>query len=211
MGLEAVKIPQNVSVEEKIIGPVSLRQIIICMVGGGISYAIWSSMKAAGSVTIVSTVIAWIPAMIAATFAFVHISDISLFRFLLLAIERSQKPSIRTWQPRRGIEITITVSGPKRPVSENAEEKRSRLERIEELSTLLDNNKVSTLMSKRQTRTAADADIKETSTAKPVNPARISTSVVSGKTVDSVLFGDRPQTILEEAEDDLVRDISPTP
>ena len=36
------KIPQDIGIEDKIVGPFSLRQLLIVAVGGGISYAIFA-------------------------------------------------------------------------------------------------------------------------------------------------------------------------
>jgi len=140
MPIEPVKIPQNVYVEERIIGPVTLRQIIITMIGGGFSYALWSSIKAAGAISLLSTILAWIPAVIAAAFAFVRINDISLFRLCILLMERFEKPSIRTWSPRRGITINISVSAPRRKKKKKEEPKAEEeaAPGIEELTTILD-------------------------------------------------------------------------
>jgi hypothetical protein len=112
MPVDPVKIPQNVQIEDKIIGPLSLRQMIIIMAGGGISYVIYAMIqKTYGSITIPLTVIAWTPCAVAAAFALVKVNDLSLLRICFLLLERMQKPSVRTWAPRRGIFINIRVSG----------------------------------------------------------------------------------------------------
>ena len=38
------KIPQNVRIEDKIVGPLTLKQLIILGVGGGITYAIYVAL-----------------------------------------------------------------------------------------------------------------------------------------------------------------------
>lgn len=108
MPIDPIKIPQNVYIEDRIVGPLTLKQIIIVALGGGFSYVLWSTItKTIGSVNIVLTVLAWIPAVIAVIFAFVKINDLSMFRLCLLAVERFNKPSLRTWSPRRGISINV--------------------------------------------------------------------------------------------------------
>ena len=107
MPIEPVKIPQNVYVEDRIIGPVSLRQLIITGIGAGISYIIFSAATKAGVVSIPIKVMCWIPALIAAMFAFLKVNDLSLLHMILLAIEGMNKPHIRYWSPSAGISINL--------------------------------------------------------------------------------------------------------
>ncbi len=106
MPIEAVKIPQNVYIEDRIIGPLTLRQIIISMLGIGFSYAIWASIaKVQGYVPLAITVIVWIPGVLSVIFAFVKINDLSMTHLLLLLVERIQKPQTRIYGPRRGLTV----------------------------------------------------------------------------------------------------------
>lgn len=106
MALDPVKIPQNVYVEDRIIGPVTLRQIFLTLAGGGVSYAIYGAVKKTGNLTLVTAAASWAPLVIMVAFAFLKINGISLFRFMLLMAEKSQKPAIRYWQPREGISMS---------------------------------------------------------------------------------------------------------
>ena len=99
MPIEAVKIPQNVYVEDRIIGPVTLKQLIITGIGGGISYVLYASVTKAG--------ITNLPAVIAAAFAFMKINDLTLFNIILLAIESMSKPNLRYWSPSPGLSINL--------------------------------------------------------------------------------------------------------
>lgn len=146
MTIDPVKIPQNVYVEDRIIGSVTLRQIIICLLTGGLSYGIFASLKSAGAMSMVTGVLAWTPLVIGAAFAFVKINGISLTRFVLLILEKMDKPAVRVWAPRRGIMISIGAASLKtdreiaqekkvEEAKKRAEEKRRR---IHELSELLD-------------------------------------------------------------------------
>src|SRR3989338_8849472 len=100
MSIDPVKIPQNVYIEDRIVGPLTLKQIIIITLGAGFSYAMYSSLiKSFGSLSIPTTVIVWSPAFIAAAFALIRINDLSLMRICFLMLERFNKPSVRTWAP----------------------------------------------------------------------------------------------------------------
>ena len=107
MPIEPVKIPQNVYVEDRIIGPVSLRQLIITGVGAGISYMIFSAASKAGVSSLPIKVMCWIPALIAAMFAFLKINDLSLLRMILLAAEGMNKPRERVWSSPAGLSINL--------------------------------------------------------------------------------------------------------
>lgn len=146
MTIDPVKIPQNVYIEDRIIGSITLRQIIICLLTGGLSYGIFASMKAVGIMSAVTGVLAWTPLIIGAAFAFVKINGITLTRFCLLILEKTDKPAIRVWAPRRGITISIGAASLKSD-REIANEKKAeaalhraveKRERIHELSALLD-------------------------------------------------------------------------
>lgn len=140
MAIEPVKIPQNVYVEDRIIGPITLKQIMIVMGSSGLSYAIWAMVQSAGGTTPVHTFLSWTPTMIGIAFAFVKINGISLFRILLLAIERIDKPAKRVWMPRRGIYVNIVTVKSQKHVKEKTQEETRTKEQseIEELSRLLD-------------------------------------------------------------------------
>ena len=141
MPTDPVKIPQNVQIEDRIIGPLSLRQIIIIALGGGFSYMVYSGVqKSAGHVGIPLTVLIWLPALIAAAFAMVQINDLSLTRIVFLLLERMQKPGKRTWAPREGISITIRTSVLKEEPAKIAAEtgKPSASQQIAELSSVVD-------------------------------------------------------------------------
>lgn len=180
MPIDPVKIPQNVYVEDRIIGPVTLRQIMIILAGSGMSYAIWAAMKSAGSVSPIQSGIAWIPAIIAVLFAFVNINGISLFRIVLLLIERVNKPAKRTWQPRRGIYINIVTKAPRKSNTESIKKEEQRKNTaIEELSRLLDQG---------PTKSAFDSlqEEPEKENTKPVNPERISANTSEDAFIDDI-------------------------
>ena len=107
MPIEPVKIPQNVYIEDRIIGPLTLKQIIIVTVGCGFSYALWATASKAGIISLPLTVLVWIPGLLSFVFAFVKINDLSMLKLCLLMLERINKPSVRAWAPRRGITINI--------------------------------------------------------------------------------------------------------
>src|SRR5687767_8709588 len=107
MAIEAVKIPQNVYVEDRLIGPITIRQLFITGIGAGISYVIYAAAAQAGYNNLIIVAICWSPTLVAAMFAFLKINDLSLFNIILLAIESWNKPAQRYWSPHTGLSINL--------------------------------------------------------------------------------------------------------
>ncbi|MDD5055858.1 MAG: PrgI family protein [Candidatus Peribacteraceae bacterium] len=119
MPVQAVKIPQNVYVEDRIVGPVTLKQLGITGLGIGISYVIYATAVKSGFSGIPTVVICWSPTLVAAAFAFLKINDLGLLQIILLAIEGFNKPNTRYWSPHAGLTINLITRH-----MEKAEEKR---------------------------------------------------------------------------------------
>ncbi|MDD5103270.1 MAG: PrgI family protein [Candidatus Peribacteraceae bacterium] len=171
MPIEPVKIPQNVYVEDRIVGPVTLRQLIILLTTGGFSYVLWTGMKnQLGTSSIPLTILCWIPFVIGVIFAFVKIQGIGLMRFILLMVEKMDKPAIRQWAPRRGISINFQYFS-------GTEEKKKQTvtqphrEKLEELSAMLDQGPL--IATKNGRDEAASGMPDEAAAARPVDQGRI--------------------------------------
>ena len=138
MAIEPVKIPQNVQIEDRLFGPITLRQTIISLIGAGISYALWSTLqKLYGSAGIALSIIAWSPMAVFVVFAFVKVYDLSLLRLCFLLLEKTVKPQTRIWVPRTG--ITMHLQTFVKPDKEKKKETPSHgVTSIDELSSLLD-------------------------------------------------------------------------
>ena len=145
MPIDPIKIPQNVYIEDRIVGPLTLKQVIICAIGGGFSYAMFASMsKTYGSVALPIQILVWLPAAVSIAFAFVRINDLSLMRICFLLMEKMNKPATRTWTPRRGIIINVrtfhTAAEDKAKASTSLNPKKEQ--NFEELSTILDQQRI---------------------------------------------------------------------
>jgi hypothetical protein len=141
MALEPLKIPQNVYIEDRIVGPITLRQIIVMGIGGGISYVTWGIFAQAngGSTPLPVTIIACIPFVISAAFAFVKVNDLSLLRIGFLMLERMNKPQVRAFTPRTGFSIHIrTFTEPARLRQPLSPEKMQSQQRMDDLTAILD-------------------------------------------------------------------------
>jgi len=148
--MQNIKIPQNVQIEDKLVGPFSLKQLLLVACGGGFSYALYASIsKSVGYVPATVHTFIWLPALLSAAFALVRINDLSLLRCCLLVMEMMSKPRRRAFLPRQGLVINIQTrsSGKKLAEGEEASEKKGKEIAIEaqknapnigELTRLLD-------------------------------------------------------------------------
>ncbi len=197
MPIDPVKIPQNVYIEDRIVGPLTLRQIIIIAVGGGFSYALYASLAKSygGPPNIVVTVLVWLPALISAIVALVKINDLSIARICFLMLERVNKPAQRMYGPRRGLAIHIRTSA---AISKQGSDQTPNPElattqkKIEELSSVLDRGVTTMEVSpalltavKESEPAAAEISINDEVNATepislPVDPTRIKTDMPAG-------------------------------
>jgi len=209
MPIEPVKIPQNIYVEDRIIGPITLRQIIIVLLGSGFSYALWSSIQAAGFTSPFHTGIAWTPAVIAAAFAFLKINDISLFRMCLLFLERMEKPRIREWGPRQGISINIVTS---KLVTEDAlviPQKIFEESKVQTLSKMLDKGPEEDGLEALTSLEEPEENTPQESTyVRPVNPSRVSVDD-GNESIDTIRKQTPSETQNTPTPSMLLRDIHP--
>ena len=217
MAIDPIKIPQDVGIEDRIIGPITLRQLIISLIGTGVSYAIWSSMKNeyGGGVPLDRTIMAWIPCVIFIAFAFVRINGVSLFRMMLLGMEKTDKPAIRTWSPREGISMNVSSfeDTKQKPTKDMPDQN------AEELSKLMDTglDDLEAIVQRKRQRLAAEAALDngdllpaepQVNSNLPVQRGRISVdSSANAKPVDDVQAPEQVQPSVTPT----VRDISPPP
>lgn len=134
MPIDAVKIPQNVQIEDHIIGPVSLRQLTITGIGGGISYMLYASALKAGVGNIIFLAACWLPAVIAAAFSFLRINDLSLLNIIFLMIEGMQKPKERYWSPHLGLSINLITGQAAKEITDANEKIISKAARLADIT-----------------------------------------------------------------------------
>lgn len=138
MPIEAVKIPQNVYVEDRIIGPITLKHLLIVGIGAGISYAIFASAQKAGVTNVLVLGACWTPALIAAAFAFFKVNDLSLFNIILLSIEGFNKPSQRYWSPYPGISINLITTQHAKEIVEASAKAESNANKLADITRQLE-------------------------------------------------------------------------
>lgn len=194
MPIEAVKIPQNVYVEDRIIGPVTLKQLTITGIGAGLGYMCYGLALKSGVDNIVLLALAWFPAVIAAAFAFLKVNDLSLLNIIFLFIESLNKPQERYWSPHPGLSINLItgqsakdLSPSKKEAQANrlAEVTRQLEKRQEELNHLARHNEPNPNALEPVKTQLAEEEKK--SAAMSVNPDRVQADGLDpAKSVDTI-------------------------
>lgn len=135
------KIPQNVQQEDKIVGPLTLKQLIIVAVGGGASYFVYISLSKLYVLQVWLPFTA-IPALLTLAVAFLKINGIPFLKFSLLEFERLLKPSKRRFVKGSG-EVYQSCLAQIKPLKTakkkiNKEEEVKNMKDINELTKILD-------------------------------------------------------------------------
>lgn len=192
MPIEPIKIPQNVYIEDRIVGPLTLKQIITVAVGCGFSYALYSLLiQSYGQLSIPLIAMVWLPGVLSFMFAFVKINDLSMFRLVLLTMERVNKPAVRTWSPRRGVVINIrTFNAPDQSKKKTTAAPAKETSKLDELSAILDRPMHSTEEDAPAGEPAVvsmekEEEINEPRTL-PVDKSRVSASPLRGTQADTL-------------------------
>jgi len=138
------KIPQNVGIEDRIVGPLTLRQLIILVVGFGTSYILFAILSKIYELNIFEYIVIALPMLLAAAFALIKINDVRLLKFILLFLEFSIKPKKRVWD-HRGIAslvapdlIEVKKEGLTPFEQSELDKKAKRAANLRELTKMLD-------------------------------------------------------------------------
>ena len=138
------KVPQDVQREDRIVGPLTLKQLIICGIGGSAAYAVYVQLgKNYTLITSLPPTI--IVAGITMVFAFVRPLDMSFTQWLLRWVEFALVPRERVWVQGSADPLPIMMAAVKKPSKEDkkAEQKAESVvdkhKKLAELSKLLDN------------------------------------------------------------------------
>jgi len=134
------KVPQDVQREDRIVGPLTLRQLVICGIGFTIAYAIYTVIGREYEV-ITAIIPVLILALITITFAFVKPLNLVFERYILFWIEKMILPQKRYWlkgmgDPSRMMYVPREVAKPK--VIEKKIDADKKPKSIKELTQILD-------------------------------------------------------------------------
>lgn len=139
------KIPQDVQMEDKIVGPLTLKQLLIVAVGGGLDYVLYVSLSKVYVLTVWILPVVII-ALLTLAIAFIKIQSIPFMRYILLSMEYYLKPRKRLWVGGGG-EVFISITQPepktKAQLAQDKQQKKTvpkNLDNLDELTRILDSH-----------------------------------------------------------------------
>lgn len=129
------KVPQNIDLEDRIVGPLTLIQFVYCLVGGLICYIIYQLFPDKMFLVFLLD----IPiALVAIALAFLKIQDQPLSHFIVAGLNYYNRPKIRFWN-RFNKKISIISEAPQEaPKETTLPQKRIEKSNLEKLAYVLD-------------------------------------------------------------------------
>ena len=134
------QVPQNIDLEDKIIGPLTLIQFLYCIGGGVIVYLLFMTLTW-------KNFFFWLLAvpigLVALSMAFLKIQDQPLSHFIKAGLVYLSKPRIHIWR-RQGIAPQVLIKPPETKVETPIAPKRQIVKsELEQLAQQLDTQRVS--------------------------------------------------------------------
>jgi len=148
------KVPQDVQREDQILWFITLHQLVLLLIGFGISYTIFTNMKAKYDLDLGDQIMIWFPAGISAIFAFIKIKGIPIFQLITLLIEQLFFRRARRWWIQNGGEplfsLTTIIPSLNKNKKIETEEKKFDKDKVRDLAQFLDGQKSNFQQSKKQ-------------------------------------------------------------
>jgi len=98
------KVPQNIDMQDRIIGPLTMVQFIYAVIGGGVCYSIYSAVPAPFSYIIILPI-----ALFVICLDFVKINERPFLNFFLAAIQYASAPKQRVWHQGSGSDLRVEI------------------------------------------------------------------------------------------------------
>lgn len=169
------KVPQNIDLEDKIVGPFTLKQFIYLLVAGTIVYGWWSYLSAnyvEGTYTIAFVLVAIPVGMLGAALALVKINDRPFEVFLLNLLRFIGSPKQRMWKEGFKSEPVIIVDKTEAPKAQKVAKDTGSLDDL--AKSLEDQNE------ELKAQEVAQTKIKKTPVSSTKNPLNLSVTDIEG-------------------------------
>jgi len=119
------KIPQNVELEDKIVGPLTMKQLVICGTGGGLGYVLYLTLAKTYFMEV------WLPpiaiiSLITLAIAFLEIRGIKFVKWILLMIEAMINPNHRVWDKSESTMFIFAVPTAKLQAKEDEDAQKEK-------------------------------------------------------------------------------------
>lgn len=145
--MKPAKVPNDVQREDQILPFVTLKQMIILLIGFAISYFLFTSLSKTHDLDELTLTLVWTPAGIAVLFAYFRVKGMSMLQFGLLILEQFiRNPRHRHWVQNGGsplVSMTTSVTLPedeKKRKTEMLPAKVVQVEKIKNIASLIDQN-----------------------------------------------------------------------
>jgi hypothetical protein len=136
------KVPQNVQRADQILLFLTLKDLILLILGFGLSYMLFTSLNKQYELNQIEQILIWIPGALSAALAFVKIKGIPLTKFILLIFEKLFRPAHRQWVKHGGdpfVSLTTPFTMKMKKKEKEVESKKDvSSEKIKNLANILD-------------------------------------------------------------------------
>lgn len=151
------KVPQNIQMEDKIIGPLTMKQFVYLLVGGMVSYATIKTYNPAMIIFVGIPV-----AILALCLAFIKIQDQPFSKFLFSFAQYMLKPKQRVWQKDKEIfhSQKPIIQNTKKKDDKKSAPKEVEKSELEKLSYILDTRGHEKAMEEQKIAGAPEVDLK---------------------------------------------------
>lgn len=130
------KVPQNIDVQDKIIGPLTMIQFLYVLFGGLIDYILLQTLADSRPALFFSLAIPI--ALLAVAMAFLKINDIPFPRFIQAALLYLKQPKRRVWHKTTDISTPVAINPPTAKAAPRLMRRQIDKSEIEKMATVLD-------------------------------------------------------------------------
>ena len=102
------KVPQNIDMQDRILGPLTMVQFIYAVIGGGVCYAIYSTIPKPFSYILVLPIALFVLAMI-----FLKVNERPFLDFLISLFYFTTMPKSRIWHHDANSSLSVEIYQPK--------------------------------------------------------------------------------------------------
>jgi hypothetical protein len=126
-------VPQFIDVEDKIIGPISVRQFVVLLVGAGFMFMTYFILRFTTAVFVMVVELG-----IFVAFAFAKVNGQNLHYFLLVLLQTTKKPTVRIWDKSIDLSDLKKKHEPLTPATVILPTKHVSQSRLAQLSLMVD-------------------------------------------------------------------------
>lgn len=127
------KVPQNIDLQDKIVGPFTLIQFVYLLIGGSLIYIIITAL----GVNIFSVLVASPIGFLTIALTFVKVQDQPFLKFILDIVQYLTRPKRRVWK-KTGLQPELIITQTKKKETKIIDRKKVTKSELEKLAGELD-------------------------------------------------------------------------